>query len=353
MKLLRVFILLTAFTALLAYKSPRSYRGNLPTSVQPGARSSTTNLVYNHLNSFYLNKFEGTKDSEIFRVENPNLYNEVNQGFIDSTLIGKPPKYGSKEQFYYPGLVWYADNLLVDETETTNIAWQEFLFYVKRDSSSDYHKTLTLDLAAQPTDNYFTNPIYRFYPVVGVSHYQAIEYCKWRTNILNSQLADEKFKVNVRLPTEQEWEHFASGGVDLNTYPYGTSQYRCRMKIKKKSGKYFKSINQLTQDEKTINKAIKAYNSQEDSIINFNCKQKLPFFMAQDKPHYAFNIPINIYGLYNVLGNVAEMVDEKGVAKGGSYQHELVDCEIADRMIYDKPEKFLGFRSICQVIKQK
>lgn len=114
--------------------------------------------MYNQPKSFYLNEFGGIKDSEIFRVENPNLYNEVNQGFIDSTLIGKPPKYGSREQFHYPGFVWYADNLLVDETETTNIAWQEFLFYVKRDSSSNYYKTLTLDLAAQPTDNYFTNP---------------------------------------------------------------------------------------------------------------------------------------------------------------------------------------------------
>lgn len=349
MKLLRVFILPAAFAAFVAYKSPRSYRGNLPTSVQPGAISSTTNLVYNHPNSFYLNEFRGTKDSEIFRVENPNLCNEVNQGFIDSTLIGRPPKHGS----HYPGFIWYADNLLVDETETTNIAWQEFLFYVKRDSSSNYYKTLTRDVAAQPTDNYFTNPIYRFYPVVGVSHYQAVEYCKWRTNILNSQQTNEEFKVNIRLPNEQEWEHFASGGVDLNKYPFGTSQYMCRIKIKKKSGKYFKAINQLIQDEKTINEEIKAFNSQEDSVINFNCKQAFPFFMAQNKPNYVFNLPINIYGLYNVLGNVAEMIDEKGVAKGGSYQHELLDCEIADRMNYDKPEKFLGFRSICQVIMRK
>jgi hypothetical protein len=34
-------------------------------------------------------------------------------------------------------------------------------------------------------------------------------------------------------------------------------------------------------------------------------------------------------GLYNIIGNVAEMIDQEGIAKGGSWQHKLEDCNIS------------------------
>lgn len=59
--------------------------------------------------------------------------------------------------------------------------------------------------------NYRVEPGYENYPVVEVSWYGAVRYCKWL-----SQETGQKFK----LPTEAQWEK-AARGTDRRTYPWG------------------------------------------------------------------------------------------------------------------------------------
>jgi hypothetical protein len=59
----------------------------------------------------------------------------------------------------------------------------------------------------------------------------------------------------------------------------------------------------------------------------------------------------NTSGTYNMIGNVAEMVIEKGIAKGGSFEHKLEDCKITNDQYYTKPERWLGFRCIAVIIR--
>ncbi|NJN78176.1 MAG: formylglycine-generating enzyme family protein [Saprospiraceae bacterium] len=56
----------------------------------------------------------------------------------------------------------------------------------------------------------------------------------------------------------------------------------------------------------------------------------------------------NDFGIYNMIGNVSEMVEEKGISKGGSFQHSLLDAKIANNLTYDAPQRWLGFRNICE-----
>lgn len=48
---------------------------------------------------------------------------------------------------------------------------------------------------------------------------------------------------------------------------------------------------------------------------------------------------------------MAEMVSEKGVAKGGSFTHPLDSCKISIDQYYFQPEVWLGFR--CVAVKLK
>ena len=53
-------------------------------------------------------------------------------------------------------------------------------------------------------------------PVVGVSWYDAIQYCKWISTV---------YRTDFRLPTEAEWEFAATAGNPYNIYPWGNRNW--------------------------------------------------------------------------------------------------------------------------------
>ncbi|NRA13755.1 MAG: SUMF1/EgtB/PvdO family nonheme iron enzyme, partial [Crocinitomicaceae bacterium] len=68
-------------------------------------------------------------------------------------------------------------------------------------------------------DYYLRHPAYESYPVLGVSYNQAVAYADWFTEQYNRRTEKEFKEVKFRLPTEEEWEYAARGGLELSNYP--------------------------------------------------------------------------------------------------------------------------------------
>ena len=122
----------------------------------------------------------------------------------------------------------------LDETEIANIDWKEFLRTGLSDSAgvrgdefraSMYPDTNVWrrDLAFNDpiAETYFNHPAFNMFPCVGVSWHQANEYCKWRTNMINSDLKKNQVSYpSYRLPTEAEWEYAARANLEGEIYTW-------------------------------------------------------------------------------------------------------------------------------------
>lgn len=209
------------------------------------------------------------------------------------------------------------------KTEIPNFHYREYLFKLEMVGKKNEAK------AAQPNskvwkeidgdsgsfqNEYFTSPGFLMYPVVGVSYEQANDYCKWLEGIYNEQLAG-KAVVEVRLPTEAEWMQAARGKKTNAKYPWGGPYAR---------GK-------------------KGY------LANFKAREGFPQGGVITSEVYSFTPNDN--GLNNMSGNVAEMVAEQGISKGGSWNSTEEFIEIKSRENYTEPSAMLGFRPVIVVKK--
>lgn len=256
--------------------------------------------------------------------------------FISNIIVAFIPG-RNKHSFSPPGTVKISEKLFYDETEITNFHWREYVYWQKNrfgDTSSEYKTSLPdttvwLDSTAynKPyVSYYFSHAAYRNYPVVGISYEQAADYCKWRTarvkeiyKIRHKKSDHVPNKFHYRLPAKEEWEMVAKTGYSEKT-------------LKSFEKKY---------------KGMARYNVKRDVLKTDSVKNNNPDVMA---PVYSY-WP-NSYGVWQIMGNVAEIVSEKGIAKGGGWIHRGEEVPAVKEFIYDGPKSWLGFRCVCEVIEE-
>ena len=183
-------------------------------------------------------------------------------------------------------------------------------------------------------NDYYYNPY--SLPVTGISYEQAGEYAKWCTSKLNNDL-NRRQKEDIskvfwfRLPTSAEQEKMLMEGVEKCTDKNPNSCAKKSVHLKScKNDKGCALCNVAEKDTFSSNKMIiEAFG--KDALYSV----------------WAFNP--NWLGLYNLMGNAAEMSAEKGIAKGGSYLQKADDCQPSSHLNYEGPQSWLGFRLVAEI----
>lgn len=211
-----------------------------------------------------------------------------------------------------------SENTYLDITEVTNLNWREYMSWNKKEfgkESKEYLATM-LDMSVwqgekfEAMQEYYLNDAsYNNYPVVGVSYEQAVAYCTWRADRINEVMKLQKKKTaltfSCRLPTKAEWEKLANSDM------YGN----------KKFNPEYHNLQKVTADGAV----------HENEITS---------------PVESYTPTLN--GYYNLIGNAAEMVAEKGIAKGGSWQHTNIGLTIERDYSYTAPTNWIGFRCVLE-----
>jgi len=239
-----------------------------------------------------------------------------------------------------PGTVWLKENLFIDIKEVANIDYREFLYSIEKEygKNSKEYKKLLPDTTVWTSKNkynepfvnhYFRHPAYNTYPIIGVSYEQAVEYCKWRSKAVN--LYYYLNNNNIKYSADKNYSNMKIPEVYRYSLP---------------SREILEEIEAIKMEESVIMK-IKKKNTAE---YNYEIPNDTNFFNPS-----VFTAPVYAYypnklGLYNTLGNVAEMSSTKGIAKGGGYIHTKEEIESGKDFIYSKPESWLGFRCVCEKV---
>jgi formylglycine-generating enzyme required for sulfatase activity len=169
------------------------------------------------------------------------------------------------------------------------------------------------------SDYYSTNPAWSDYPVVNISYEGALLYCKW----LSSKLEDKAWEY--RLPTKNEWIYAAKAGLEKAEYSWGGSYIR--------DDKGQMPGNFLKLGAENIHRGVNGF-----EIVNV---KKTGGVIDASKSYNP-----NEWGLYNMSGNVAEMISQKGTAMGGSWNDPGYDIRIMSEKTYNEPSPMIGFRPV-------
>lgn len=263
-------------------------------------------------------------------------------------------KKGTKTFNFNPNIVEKSlakinENLYASKYEVSNDFYRYFEKEIRKSK-----KTEDLNFVIPDTNNwksklaynepyvqyYYRHPAYNNYPMVNISHEAAVLFCKWLTEQYNTNPKRKFKKVIFRLPTLKEWEYAAKGGIDESPYPWGVSlfengNYQCNFRRIGAENIIFDSISNSY-------KVVQLENIGIAGSLNDNADITAPvnaYFQ-------------NGYGLYNMSGNVKEMIDVKGVAKGGGWRSPGGDVMIKSVSYYKNSETDLGFRYFMEVLEK-
>ncbi len=259
--------------------------------------------------------------------------------FLSSFICVQTPKFDIIK--FSKNFVTVKSGLLFCKYETSN---RDYLFFLEdlkiKKKFDDYNKmypdTLVwkrFDLGRPLIGLYFKSPSYYNYPVVGVSFDNAIAYCEWLTEKYNRNPNKKFKKVKFCLPENEEWVFAANAGDTSRIYAWDGPHLR------NKKGNFMANFKLTDQNNEVIQTE-----SEKTVFVNYLQKKMI-------------TSPVNSYypgsfGLYNMCGNVSEMIAHYGFSKGGGFDDSPNALQINNLNKYANPEYNVGFRVAMRIIEK-
>lgn len=263
--------------------------------------------------------------------------------------------YDGKQKRYYTKEI-PVDSFYISSTEISNLQYREFLADLIKNNEIEKYRIAIVDTQKwnDTKENwkpfiqyYFQHPAYNQYPCVNMSYEGAKLYCEWFAKKINQE--QNEYIIEAKLPTATQWEYATRGGKKLAQYSWGGPY------TENKHGQ--KLANFLSIGNGGIH-----YDDSLKQLIILNhsnglyCNFSLAGNYNQEK-HFDVTAPVksfyvNQYGLYNTCGNVAEMIETKGIARGGSWHSPGFDVQVTSEMKYSDPNPYVGFRPIL-IVRRK
>lgn len=241
--------------------------------------------------------------------------------------------------FDYQGKQVSVQSFYMQKTEISNLEYRTFLFdLLLQGRKDDFLKAkpdqnqwiLSKGQNSQMKEHYFSHSAYNHFPVVNISRGGAEMYCKWFSQELDKVVEEKKrnFYNDVRIPMREEWVMAASIEGKNKVYPWEGEQTQ-------------NSEGLILANFKHLPNAL-------DSITHLDSTD----LTAPVKSYWT-----NDFGLYNMSGNVAEMVyvgttTRSAGSAGGGWMNTAEEIKILGPDPFagaTTPHPVIGFRVVMTV----
>ena len=282
-------------------------------------------------------------------------------------------------------------NLYAMETEVTNAQYNIFLASLEEQNKKELRKKSDYDLSKydQATQAFFKTYVSQFrergqnkdstrnphigprnwgdYPAVNISHEGAQQYCDWLTAEYNAHTGKKKYKkVKFRLPTLPEWQIAALGNPKFQSWNLEENMVDVIISNDSLSMAPKKGVRKSIPVNKDVlypwygsyyyrrnprNHMGCFLGNFKITFVEEPCPAKNPAYDGWSMMGRTASYFPNDLGLYDVVGNVAEMIEENGKACGGSWDDTPDASTIHSVKKYARPDATIGFRVFMEVVE--
>ncbi|MDG1333983.1 MAG: SUMF1/EgtB/PvdO family nonheme iron enzyme [Crocinitomicaceae bacterium] len=267
--------------------------------------------------------------------------------------------------YLYKGDTVSVQSFFMRREEVTNLEYRTFLFdLLIQDRKNDFLNvapdqtlwtTALDDSLISFQKDYFSNVLYNGHPVVNVSEKGVQMYCDWLT-IETNKLRDDDPINDVRIPQLFEWTYAASNLGKQTTYPWEGKSLT--------TNDVFNANFKLDQYKGSLDQIKPKTKKKRHKVARTTFEHTVGLMIAWTKTYEP-----NELGLYNMSGNVAEMVstttvpnsfqiakpnEKQLVTCGGSWMSSPEDLKVFNESLTDYIDGHpsVGFRVVVTYFSQ-